>query len=75
MTLGLIAELMVQGFMVAADVVAQLSSKSLRSKRSSRSGEAKAPKFDRCASPHSWTSSPAFGVAARSVAITVAVPR
>ena len=36
----------------------RVSSKSLRSKTSRRSGEAKAPKLARCASPHSWTSKP-----------------
>ena len=40
----------------------RVSSKSLRSNTSLRSGEANAPKFDRCASPQSWASSPATGV-------------
>ena len=35
-----------------------VSSKSLTSKTSARSGDAKPPKFDRCASPHSWTRRP-----------------
>ena len=39
-----------------------VSSKSLRSKTSRRSGEANAPKLARCASPHSCTRSPAAGV-------------
>ena len=39
-----------------------VSSKSLRSNSSVRSGEAKTPKFDRWASPHSCTSRPAVGV-------------
>jgi hypothetical protein len=38
-------------------------------------GEAKAPKFNRCASPESCTRGPALGVPARSFAITVAAPR
>ena len=33
----------------------RVSSKSLRLKTRRRSGAAKIPKFDRCASPHSWT--------------------
>ena len=39
-----------------------VSSKSFRSNSSRRSGEANAPKFDRWASPHSWTVRPARGV-------------
>jgi hypothetical protein len=52
-----------------------ISSKSFTSNSSTRSGEANAPKFDRCASPHSWASSPATGVGARSAAMIVAAPR
>ena len=40
----------------------RVSSKSLTSKTSRRSGEANAPKLDRCASPHSCTRSPDEGV-------------
>ena len=53
----------------------RVSSKSLTSNISLRSGEANAPKFDRCASPHSCASSPAVGVALRSAAMTLAAPR
>ena len=52
-----------------------VSSKSFRSNSKIRSGEASRPKFDRWASPHSWTSSPATGVSFRSAAMTVAAPR
>jgi hypothetical protein len=52
-----------------------VSSKSLRSKRRSRSGDAKPPKLSRCASPDSCTVNPAVGVVARSCAITAAAPR
>ena len=52
-----------------------VSSKSLTSNNSLRSGEAKAPKLDRCASPHSCASSPAVGVSFRSAAMTAAAPR
>ena len=52
-----------------------VSSKSFRSNSRTRSGEANAPKFDRCASPHSWASSPATGVSARSAAMILAAPR
>jgi hypothetical protein len=52
-----------------------VSSKSLTSKRNFRSGEAKMPKLDRCASPHAWTTSPELGVVARSLAIGSAAPR
>ena len=38
-----------------------VSSKSLMSKTSRRSGAAKAPKLERCASPQSWTCSPVRG--------------
>ena len=53
----------------------RVSSKSLTSKTSRRSGEANAPKLDRCASPHSCTRSPEAGVVARSAAIGSAAPR
>ena len=53
----------------------RVSSKSLTSKTSRRSGDANAPKFDRCASPHSCTRSPEAGVPARSAAIGSAAPR
>ena len=52
-----------------------VSSKSLRSNINLRSGEANAPKLDRCASPQSWTSNPATGVPARSWAMIFAAPR
>jgi hypothetical protein len=52
-----------------------VSSKSLRSKTSRRSGEAKTPKFDRWASPQHWTVSPELGVVARSWAMIRAAPR
>ena len=52
-----------------------VSSKSLMSKTSRRSGEPYTPKFERWASPHSWTFSPARGVAARSSAMIFAAPR
>ena len=52
-----------------------VSSKSLTSKTSRRSGEAKAPKFDRCASPQHCTVSPDRGVASRSWAMIIAAPR
>ena len=42
---------------------------------SSRSGEAKPPKFDRCASPHTCTFNPESGVCDRSEAISSAAPR
>ena len=50
-------------------------SKSLTSKTSRRSGDANAPKLDRCASPHSCTRSPEDGALARSAAIGSAAPR
>ena len=53
----------------------RVSSKSLRSNSSVRSGDANAPKFDRWASPHSWTFRPAVGVSFRSVAMILAAPR
>ena len=53
----------------------RVSSKSFRSNRSCRSGDAYPPKFDRCASPHNCTSSPAVGVDARSAAMIAAEPR
>ncbi len=52
-----------------------VSSKSLRSNISRRSGEANVPKLDRWASPQSWTPSPETGAAARSMAIIAAAPR
>jgi hypothetical protein len=53
----------------------RISSKSLTSNSSRRSGEANAPKFDRCASPHSCTFRPAVGVPSRSAAMILAAPR
>jgi hypothetical protein len=53
----------------------RVSSKSFTSNSNRRSGEANAPKFDRCASPHSCTSRPAVGVPCRSAAMTLAAPR
>jgi hypothetical protein len=53
----------------------RVSSKSFTSNSSSRSGEANAPKFDRCASPHSCTFRPAVGVPVRSAAMILAAPR
>src|SRR5215212_7196517 len=47
----------------------RVSSKSFTSNSSRRSGEANTPKFDRWASPHSCTWSPAVGVALRSAAM------
>jgi hypothetical protein len=52
-----------------------VSSKSLRSNTNARSGEANTPKFDRCASPQSWTVSPAVGVSFKSAAMILAAPR
>ena len=46
-----------------------VSSKSLMLKTSLRSGAAKMPKFERCASPQSWACSPVRGPSARSAAI------
>jgi hypothetical protein len=53
----------------------RVSSKSFRSNSSLRSGEANAPKFDRWASPHSWTTRPVVGVSFRSAAMILAAPR
>ncbi len=53
----------------------RVSSKSFRSNTNRRSGDANTPKFDRCASPHSWLVNPAVGVPARSVAMIFAAPR
>ena len=53
----------------------RVSSKSLTSKSSLRSGEAYRPKLDRCASPQTWTVRPDTGVVARSLAMTRAAPR
>ena len=52
-----------------------VSSKSLTSKIRWRSGVPKMPKFERCASPQSWTVNPEAGVDARSAAIESAAPR
>ena len=52
-----------------------VSSKSLMSKTRRLSGEANTPKFDRWASPHSWTSRPAVGVPSRSADMIPAAPR
>ena len=52
-----------------------VSSKSLMSKMMLRSGAANIPKFDRWASPQSCVMRPLFGLAARSQAITAALPR
>ena len=53
----------------------RVSSKSLTSNTSWRSGAAKIPKFERCASPQSWASNPDWGVFARSIAMIAAAPR
>ena len=52
-----------------------VSSKSLMSNISFRSGEPNTPKFDRCASPQSCTLMSDRGVAARSAAMISAAPR
>ena len=52
-----------------------VSSKSLMSKMTLRSGAANMPKFDRWASPHSWVTSPEFGIDARSAVMMPAPPR
>ena len=52
-----------------------VSSKSLRSNTSRRSGLANTPKLARCASPQSWTLEPLTGDPARSAAMTAADPR
>jgi hypothetical protein len=52
-----------------------VSSKSFGPKTSLRSGAAKPPKFEMCASPHACTTMPESGVAARSAAMTAAAPR
>ncbi len=52
-----------------------VSSKSLRSNSKLRSGDANTPKFERWASPQSWTSRPARGVSRRSTAMILAPPR
>ena len=52
-----------------------VSSKSLQSKTSWRSGEPKTPKFERWASPQIWAVSPERGVVERSDAMTSAAPR
>ena len=53
----------------------RVSSKSLTSKTSWRSGEPKAPKFERWASPHACTENPDSGLPARSAAMIAAAPR
>ena len=53
----------------------RVSSKSFKSNSSFRSGEANTPKFDRWASPHNWTTSPAVGMSLRSAAMIFAAPR
>ncbi len=52
-----------------------VSSKSLRSNASRRSGVPKTPKFERCASPHNCTCSPVRGTWERSEAMISAAPR
>ena len=52
-----------------------VSSKSLMLKTSLRSGAAKMPKLERCASPQSWACNPVRGPSARSAAIRYAPPR
>src|SRR4051794_4431782 len=52
-----------------------VSSKSLMSKTTLRSGVANLPKFVTCASPHAWTVRPVVGVSARSAAMIAAPPR
>ena len=52
-----------------------VSSKSLMSNSSWRSGEANTPKLDRWASPQSWTFSPEVATLARSHAMIRAPPR
>ena len=52
-----------------------VSSKSFRSNNKFRSGEAKTPKLERWASPHSWDTRPALGVSFRSAAMILAAPR
>ena len=52
-----------------------VSSKSLMSKISRRSGVPKTPKFVRCASPQIWAVMPETGVPARSAAMMSAAPR
>ena len=53
----------------------RVSSKSFGLNTTRRSGAAKHPKFEMCASPHACTTMPDEGVAARSAAITAAAPR
>ena len=52
----------------------RVSSKSLMPKTNCRSGDPKAPKFIRWASPQSWVVMPDRGPAARSAAMTRAAP-
>ena len=53
----------------------RVSSKSLTSKISLRSGEANSPKLDRWASPQTWALRPDRGVVAKSEAMISAAPR
>ena len=53
----------------------RVSSKSLMSNISWRSGEANRPKLERWASPQHWTTRPVRGVEARSAAMIEAAPR
>ena len=52
-----------------------VSSKSLQSKMSLRSGVPNTPKLERWASPHSWAIRPEHGVVERSEAMMSAAPR
>lgn len=52
-----------------------VSSKSLTSKITDRSGAANMPKFARCASPQSCALSPVRGMSERSEAMMIALPR
>ena len=52
-----------------------VSSKSLQSKMSWRSGVPNTPKLERCASPQSWAVRPEHGVVERSEAMMRAAPR
>ena len=61
--------------LAAAGGPGSVSSKSLMSNTKRRSGEAYAPKLDRCASPHSWVCRPGVRVVWRSAAMTSAAPR
>jgi hypothetical protein len=70
-----IAKLAARRFTSHSQGPGRVSSKSFTSTTSRRSGAAKTPKFDRCASPHAWTRSPDWGVVARSMAMIAAAPR